>query len=332
MQSAKRPFAKVAVLLLLSWVIVLGAVQGAHALCRGSFFNPITDVCWQCIFPVTMGGVALINSDIDTVDDRISSPVCLCGTTLGISASFWEPARIVETVKDPYCFNLIGAELGDGGGGFLGGGYREDEKAKSVFSQVHYYLFNVWSLLDLFVDMPCIDAEGFDVAYLTEIDPSWNDDLLAFLINPEAILFGNPVLQMACMADSVAANTSTPIDLLFWCMGSWGSSYPLTGNKTNDTYIQDNAAIAGKFLYKMTRELLLWDYGTNVCGPVIWPVWTKNNFRMHIMKPVRDFTCHPIGRSGLIWSSMKNPSPVPGNDNFNWVMFRRKLCCIGWSP
>ncbi len=332
MRSAKKRFGKAAVLVFLALVTGLGCAQKAHAVCRGSFFNPITDVCWQCIFPISIGGISLIGSDIDTIDDNISSPLCLCGTTLGISASFWEPARIVETVKDPYCFNLIGAELGDGGGGFLGGGYREDEQTKSVFSQVHYYLFNVWSLLDLFVDMPCLDSEGFDVAYLTEIDPSWNDDLLAFLINPEAILFGNPVLQMACMADSVAANTATPIDLLYWCMGSWGSPYPLTGNKTNDTYIQDNAAIAGKFLYKMTRELLLWDYGTNVCGPVIWPVWTKNNFRLHIMKPVRDFTCHPIGRSGLIWASMKNPSPVPGNDNFDWVMFRRKLCCIGWSP
>lgn len=278
-----------------------------------------------------MGGITLYDSDIDTTSDNISSPFCHCDKTFGVSTSFWEPARIIETVKDPYCFNLIGVELGGGGEGFQGGGYREDESSKSVFQQAHYYLFNVWSLLDLFMDIPCLEFEGFDIAYLSEVDPSWSDDMLMFLITPEAILFGNPIAQFACMADSVAANVSTPIDMLFWCMGSWGSAYPTTGNKTNDFYVQDNAAIASKLIYKLTHELVLWDTGSNICGPVMWPIWTKNNYRLHVMKPVRDYTCHPIGRSGLIWASMKNPSPSGGADNFDWAVFRRKLCCIGWT-
>ena len=317
-------------------VLLFGTVCGtgtASAVCSSNFFNPITDVCWQCVFPISVGGITLFDSDIDSPDDNISSFYCICNNTLGLSMSFWEPSRIIETVKDPYCFNLINVEVENGGNGFLSGGYEgTDIEASSVFTQAHYYLFNVWSLLGLFLDLPCLEPGGFDVGYLTEVDPSWSDDLLAFFLNPEALLFGNPILQMACMADSVAANVSLPLDMLFWCMGSWGSAYPMTGNKTNDSYVQDNAAIAAKLINKLTRELLLWDYGKNVCGPVMWPVWTKSNFRLHIMKPVRDYTCHPIGRSGMIWASMKNPSPVSGADNFDWVMFRKKLCCAGWTP
>lgn len=317
--------------LVLAGLLWFGVSADAHAKCDSSFFNPITDICWHCVFPISIGGVTLIGSSIDTPDDNISNPFCLCGTTFGLSTSFWEPARVIETVKDPYCFNLIGMELGGGGDGFQGGGFKEGETTKSIFMQAHYYMINIWGLFEIFMDLPCLETNYFDIGYITEVDPTWSDDLLAYLINPEALLFGNPVAQMACMADSVAANVSTPIDTLFWCMGSWGSSYPLSGNKTNDDFVQDNAAIASKLIYKLTREYTLWDTGTNVCGPVAWPIWTKSHHRLHVMKPVVDYTCHPIGRSGLIWASMKNPSPSTGADNFDWVMFRKKLCCIGWT-
>ena len=142
---------------------------------------------------------------------------------LGISTSFWEPARIIETVKDAWCFNLISADLSNGDG-FLGGDTDDPTDAsKSMFSQAHYYMLNVWSLLDLFLDLPCLENTGFDVGYITEIDPLWNDDLLAFLLNPEALLFGNPVLQFSCIADSVAVNAGSPSTPF---SGAWGRGDP----------------------------------------------------------------------------------------------------------
>ena len=41
----------------------------------------------------------------------------------------------------------------------------------------------------------------FDIAYLTELDPTWRDDELGFILN-QAILFGNLIAQAACAADS----------------------------------------------------------------------------------------------------------------------------------
>jgi conjugal transfer pilus assembly protein TraU len=66
------------------------------------------------------------------------------------------------------------------------------------------------------MDFPCTEKRDFDLAYMTEVDPLWNDDSLAFIINPEALLFGNPIAQTACVADSVAAAVYQPIDPLFW--------------------------------------------------------------------------------------------------------------------
>ena len=44
----------------LASVCLLGGVLGsvpakADALCEGNFVNPITDICWDCLFPMTIG-------------------------------------------------------------------------------------------------------------------------------------------------------------------------------------------------------------------------------------------------------------------------------------
>ena len=45
--------------------------------CKGQFINPITDVCWECLFPITIGSIELKGSDKpDTKNSK--SPVCLC--------------------------------------------------------------------------------------------------------------------------------------------------------------------------------------------------------------------------------------------------------------
>ena len=325
---------------LIMFLLFLLLPLSAQARCRNSFINPITDINWNGIFPVRIGGVELIGTDIDTPPDNIRSPVCVCGSPIpkiGITASFWEPARLVETVKDPYCFTMIGTQLSNPKPGFLGGGgtNHPEDTPPSTFQQAHWYIFPVWAILDLFLDIPCLDTGGFDIAYMTEIDPLWNSDLTGFILNPEALLFGNPAAQLACVADSVASNAKYPIDPLFWCMGSWGSAYPLTGHINSENYIQANAGLGARMIYKLGREALLWDTGSNVCGPTLTPIWVKSHYRMHIVKPVRGSKVHPIGRSGLIWSSAKNPpfgSQGNAEDNFLWMIFRKQSCCIFLFP
>lgn len=316
-------------------LLVLFHAVDAQAVCRsGSPLNPVTDLCWQCIFPVSIAGIEIIPGPLENnVPDLSGMPVCTCPAPpplfirIGIPVSFWEPARYVETVKDPYCFPSLGFSLSSEGG-FLGGGSQEQSNASvdtSTFAQAHYFIYPVWSMMELLTDFVCVEHSGFDVAYLTEVDPLWQNDILAFILEPESILFANPVAQTACIADSVSTNAGLSMSPLFWCIGSGGSAYPLTGHVNDDNELMANSTIAARMVYKLAREGLVCDPALYLCACVPTPIWVKHNWRMHIAKPVRDFMCHPFGRTGLIWGALKNP-PLVG-DNFVWQLFRRRSCC-----
>jgi conjugal transfer pilus assembly protein TraU len=341
MKRKKHITSVIVMLTAASWLVSASVVHAATA-CSGTPINPITDICWQCMFPAQIGSVSYGNGQ-ESAPGNITSPACVCpdskqGIIAGLSVAFWEHARMIETVKDPYCFPILGTGMTNPKPGFSSGtargpGHNDNEYA---FQQAHYYTFPAWSILKLFMDFPCAEQGGFDLAYMTEVDPMWNDDSLSFIINPEALLFGNPVSQVACVADSVAATVSTPIDPLFWCMGSWGSFYPLTGSMNSSEPLSVNAGLAARMLFKLGRESLLFDTGINQCssGGVITPILVKSNYRLQIVKPVRGTACNPIGRPSLIWGSAKNPPWGAGTnspDNFLWSMTRRRVCCVGYG-
>jgi conjugal transfer pilus assembly protein TraU len=311
------------------------------AICKGRPINPVTDICWQCIFPVQFGGrLTLGDSQGEEPVEDTSSPVCACygggNVTIGVTVSFYEPARAVETVNDAYCFPSLGTAISNPQPGLLNGSTDAQEVTggTQTFQQAHYYILPVFSLMDLFYDFPCLEQEGFDLAYMTEVDPLWSNDSLAFLINPEALLFANPASQLSCIPDSTAAALGYPLDPLFWCMGSWGSAYPLTGTIPNRNTTTANAGLAARMLFKLGREMLLYDTGSNPCGAVMSQIWRKSHYRLQIARPVRGSDCIPIGRSDILWGSGKNPPGGAGSnspDNFLWVLTRKNKCCAGYS-
>lgn len=284
------------------------------------------------MFPIKIAGISLFNCNLPDAPDPASGPVCMCPPfRIGIPIAFWEPARFVETVKDPFCFPCLGSGMSNPFSADLGGtnSGMANQESMSTFTQAHWFIFPVWSMMELLVDFICVEHSGLDLAYLTEVDPLWNDDLLAFIINPEALLFANPIAQLSCVADSVAAMAGLSLTPLFWCMGSWGSAYPLTGHVNDDDYVQANAATGARMIYKLGREALLWDVGINLCAAVPTPIWVKWNYRMQIAKPVRSSGCMPIGRTGLMWAFGKNPPLGLTNsaDNFVFIIFRKRACC-----
>ncbi|RMG70863.1 MAG: conjugal transfer protein TraU, partial [Nitrospirae bacterium] len=263
-----------------------------------------------------------------------TSPICFCPTPIGIPRpglliSFYEPSNYIETVKDPFCFPSLGFALPNPWSGFLSGSSKETidkEGVMRTFAQAHWFRFPVWHMLNLLIDWGCVEQTDYDLLHITEVDPLWNDDMLALIISPEALLYANAITQTACTADSTAVNTTgQPNDALSWCMGSWGSTYPMTGHMDSGDYIQANAGIAARLLYRMARL-------GNICDPAVWecactptPFWIKSHYKIHVAKPVRDITCRKIGTSGITWSDMKNP-PYHG-DNFMWMIFRERKCC-----
>ncbi|MEM3580400.1 MAG: TraU family protein [Candidatus Bathyarchaeia archaeon] len=302
--------------------------------CRASFIDPVTDIRWDAMFPVEIAGIEVKGPGNLPDPDKIGSVICMCrrgnNIVLGVTVSYWNPTRIVETTKVPYCFPTMGGmQISNPEQGTKYGSNETDTPYTK--QNAHWYVFPVWQVLDLFVDNPCVPVEGFDLAYITEIDPTWNNDLTGFLLNPEALLFGNPVAQLACVADSVAATVNKPLDPLFWCQGSWGSAYPLTGSISEGNYIKANAALAARMIYKMNREALHWDTAVDYCGAQITPIWFKSHYKIHMLKPVRSEPMF-IGRPSPLWETGKNPpfgTKSNSPDNFSWVIFQRVKCCFG---
>lgn len=173
----------------------------------------------------------------------------------------------------------------------------------------------------MFYDIPCLDDEGYDVAMMTEILPQWNNDILSLIINPEALLFANPISTITCSADAAAASFGMPLNALFWCMGSWGNAYPLSGSITSTDYVEANAGIAARTIYMMGRLGLLWNTSDDGCYRELAPIWRKDRFKLQMMRPARSTTCLPIGREGLLWTGGKHD---PRKDNFMWMMFEKK--------
>ncbi|MFB3925182.1 MAG: TraU family protein [Syntrophales bacterium] len=334
MQSGNRK--RRAICLVVLALLCAGTADNALAVCpQGVPMNPVTDVCWQCIFPFSIAGIQVFPGPYENnYPDAAQMPICVCPAInppffkIGIPISFWEPARIVETVSTPYCFPSVGIGMGNPTGfqsGATKATAKKHDQAGETFAHSHYMIAPWWAIMEIATDVACVEHSGFDLAYITEVDPRWTNSLLSMVIAPEALLFANPVAGMACIADSVSSNAGFSISPLFWCTASAGNVYPLTGFKNNSVMLMAHEGIAARTQFLMARQGLACDTAVNVCGCVHTPIWIKHNFRHHVAKPVRDVWCHPFGRSDMMWATGKNP-PFYG-DNFAWQQFRRRSCC-----
>ncbi|MCB2048364.1 MAG: TraU family protein, partial [Novosphingobium sp.] len=92
-------------------LVVLGAAPArASVTCHGKFVNPITDVCWSCLFPLSIGGLAIWKGSRPDPKNP-SFPLCACGSPIpriGISVGFWEPVRLVDVTNKAWCFPNLG--------------------------------------------------------------------------------------------------------------------------------------------------------------------------------------------------------------------------------
>lgn len=313
---------------------------GANARCQGRFLNPISDICWSCLFPITIGGMNVTGGREDTPNPR--QPLCLCPRPPspvpipGIPISFWEPVRLVDVTRTPYCLvNMGGIKVAGNNSPHAAGsistkGGGSARSLKHSFYQVHWYVYPVIYWLELLLDLACLEQGSFDVAYLTELDPLWNDDEIAFIINPEAVLFANPVAQAACAGDCAAASTGFPLDALFWCAGCQGSLYPFSGSiAAHVGGVQASLLATERLMAKLHRQSLLWGYmgSEGLCGKYPMPIIKKSQYKIQMIYPIPSTDqCHPLGRSESLWGSGKE-FPYQGED-FGYLIWRKRNCCL----
>jgi len=282
------------------------------------------------IFPIKIGGVKIGGygglEDTDTVS---SNPICVCMDPLpriGLKVSLWEPIALVEVTAIPGCSPAVGLPLP---AGLYPMSFGANTQGPAYFTyQAHYWKFPVFSLLELFLDFICLEKGGIDLAYVTEYDPLWQNDLWAAILNPEALLVANPVAQKTCSFDAAAANAGFPQDHLWWCLGSWGSLYPFTKTHGQTTAISAQMAVTAKLLAKLHREGFLWgSVGEGaLCGKYPMPIMRKSQYAILPVHPVPHPTRIPIGRSELLWGEGKE-APLKNHHVFVNVIYRKRDCC-----
>ncbi len=328
--------------------------------CTGQFPNFVTDVCWSCMLPMKVGGATLFvdgQEDIDT--GAGANPLCFCDNPVfaGIPVSFWEPARMIEVVRKPFCFPILG---GTAMPDPLGAPRGERKSATSfAFYQAHWYKSPLAVVMQVLLDYDlCLETGALDVAYLTELDPLWSDSELTQILNPDVFLFANPIAQAACAADCLASTLGFPISALFWCAGCQGSMYPLTGQIPNAAGgVASSALLMQRLNAKLHRELLVW--GTwglqGSCSTFPEPIMDKTAYKFQMISPVSttkfaiptatpsgmtsgstpsataapgaaDICCSPMGRAHQIWGLAKE-LPM-GQKDFAYLLFRKRDCCF----
>lgn len=321
----------------------------------------MTDICWSCAFPIKIAGnvelLSLNQEDTPNPNDAL----CFCNGEAGVHVSFWEPARTFESVRNPYCLSALGGmqlDIGFGSemrgstdpnnhsnAGFPGS---EADKPRQANRHAHWYVTPLWVILGVVLDSNCLERESFDIAYLSEIDPTWHDPTLEGIFNPDAFLFGNFYAQAVCAADCVAASTPSSIGEyagipgytpgfgfkdMFWCAGCNGNLYPLGGEiQTYEGGVQSSALMAQRTAARMHRMLTVWaSHGSGgLCSTFPEVIMDKTKYKTTMYGQTRKIAgkcCQPFGRTTALWGAGRE-IPMKRED-FPYLIFRKRNCCEG---
>ena len=301
----------------------------------------LTDICWKCVFPIRISGVNISGSV--NADNRPSGAsdrkLCICTDGLGVPhpgvvTSFWQPAYVFEFMRTPGCLsslNGVTLPLNQANRGTTGHDNANGVDGTPGFRHYHMYAFPIMIMLDIFVPKRCNPGgyHDFVLLFLSEVDPTWNHDDLAFFANFENALVASPLAAAACVPDAVAANVGKPISTLWWCAVSWGPMYPLSGHMNGfDGGILQSSRMNARALTVLHRRGILW--GTmgddNLCDSSVATVIPKQQYRFTMFFPKPETQdSHVFGESPLLWG-MNRIIPSIGEDQV-YIVWRWIDCC-----
>lgn len=284
------------------------------------------------IFPIYIGSIP-IGPTANDVPSTSNSPVCACTDPfprVGISVSFWEPIAMIEPVKIPLCSPTIGQALPIPSlpGSLSFGSNETMDGGQNRTFQSHYLTHPIFKLFSILTDYVCLSPNSsMDYAYLSEVDPAWQDDILSAWLFPETGLVGNAYAEFACAADAIASTLGFPLDPLFWCAGSWGGMYPISMNTKGNSANQAQGLIVARTILRMHRMGLLWQTIGNqsYCGYLYMPFIMKRMYSIFPLYPMPFPVRFPIGRHGQLWETgHDNPANLQAG---TWMIYRKRDCC-----
>lgn len=299
--------------------------------CNGKLMNPITDVCWSCLFPISIGSLTPASSKLPDTKNP-NSPVCVCPgmpPRPGLAIGYWEPIALVDVTRKPFCLVGLNTKMDMGKSYKMGKVNAQQGGFSRSFYDVHWYKFP----FSIISDTGCMQTPDPDLVYMSEFDVSWHDPEIGFLLQPEAILFGNVAAQSACAFDALKVNTGyLPTSSFFWCQGG-ESTYPISGVVQNHIGgVQASTLLAERLTFKLHRLPILKDsIGQDgmLCNQYQMPIMPKDRYRYQMTFPLaangRRDGCHPFGYNTALWEA-GHEIPIKGED-FGYLIFRKRNCC-----
>ena len=309
-------------------------MAAADAACEGRFVNPITDICWRCMFPLSLGSTKVTGGDLPDTSNP-GSPIQFCPMPppvfqrVGLAIGYWEPMAMTDVARSPGCMVNLGGFTVNLGKMGMGTAKKDDKQVNGAFYHVHWYKYPLTYWLNIITSLGCLQGGDLDIGYLSEIDPTWGDSALTSILNPEAVIFANPIAQGACAADAIASAVNKPLDPLFWCAGSQGSMYPFNGWVSNESSpLQSPVLVSERMAFKLHRQgQIMESVGEDkkVCFEYPSPIIPKTRWRYQMVNMYPDVAqCHPFGRTVMRWETGRNPPNT--KKNYGYLLWRKRNC------
>lgn len=300
----------------------------------------LDQICWSCFTE----GLSLMGVGKKPEGASSNNPVCACNDKLGVpyagtKLAYSAPLRLIETVRMPWCSPALGGiSLQDDLSGF---GFSNKSKA---FWQSHYFAFPLMEMLEiLYVECHQDGYVDFDLMFLSEVDPTWSNDILALLLSPEAILFATPLATPWCASDCALVSADKAPESTFGCAGCDGHLYPFTGNVIGqaDTVAQ-TSLIAQRMVSSLHRKgLSRKTMGEDaICEASYAPFTPRSQYKFSMVypKPEADENknsvsgcCHPMGQSTNLWCLPVGGRMPPGKEDAVYLLWQYKECCLTLS-
>ncbi|MBU2774220.1 TraU family protein [Acidithiobacillus ferrooxidans] len=274
----------------------------------GVFNELIGGVCWSALFPLRIAGMTWFGGNSGVPNGASSGYMCACGgswshlqlPTVGVQIGYWQPTMLMEAVSHPFCSpvlggvslqpnSTVGSQWTGSWGGNVGTGVSTGNK-NSTFFNVHLWTFPLITMMQLANIPDCNTGySGMNLMLMSEVFPTWNDDLLSFLASPEELLYDNPIGLLGateeCAQESLGAQ---PIDDEYWTAGCWGLLYPMVGSNLggNDPIQASNIDVARMIAMGFRLGFLERTMGNStLCGPRRTYVLPKAQYRFQILFP-----------------------------------------------
>lgn len=331
------------------FVVLLLALGGADAAraaetssgCKET--NPAelvsSSFCYSCLFPMQIGGVA--TGDLRAFPKDMAQGGCLCPgrfgiTTPGLINGAWIPTHLVESTRSAGCSSVLGGTslLGDSFGRARAGTHlKRNDTAATTGYHVNIFTYPTSTVTDSLPFGACSlppMSDGFNLEYMSSLDPTFSSDALSMVMTPDAVLFANPVAQTACVADAVASTWLGPINALYHCAGTWGSVFPLTGQAPQaDAAIKEALLAQTRAVAVQHRRLsmqLRYTYA-GVCLNIPMPVMPKAQYKFQPTSPIPNTLFNLwIGSDVTLTKTESMTLPVVGED-FITTLWSFEQCC-----